>query len=243
MDTYLSVHIPKTAGTFFGRALQELQPDLLFFNYGQKAPATRIYERGQLIQPPSGQLHKDYFREHIQQDKPGTAIMHGHFWGSSYLDLIPPAKPIVWLREPAQRLRSHYEFWNNKPPRDTSPKYELFKQEQFDFASFATHPEFTNRLHKFTTGISLDDYAFVGILERLEDSLATLADILPSLSFPNPSKKVNHNPNRTTHAYDIKTKVLDQVRIANHLDYELYHQAEHILDRRLEYAPATSPRQ
>ena len=241
MDIYLSVHIPKTAGTLFGRALQELHSDLLFFNYGLETPATRIYEHGQLIQPPAGQLHRDYFRERALQDRPGMAIMHGHFWVSTYLDLLPRAKPVVWLREPAQRLRSHYEFWTSKPPQGTNPKYELFRQEQFDFTAFATHPEFTNRLHKFTTGVALEDYAFVGILERFEDSLATVASILPSLSIPNYGKKVNHNPNRNADAYEIEAEILDQIRLSNQLDYELYHQAEKILDHRCEHAPATHP--
>tara|TARA_Y100000588_G_C14068172_1_gene844565 strand:+ start:247 stop:963 length:717 start_codon:yes stop_codon:yes gene_type:complete len=229
MAIILSTHIPKTAGSFFGQALLGCHPEILFYNYGPKSRATRIYQRGQLLNLHEGKDHKDVFlKKSAQYKEEGLAIMHGHFWIRSYSELIPPAKPIVWLREPAQRLRSHFEFWKN-PPKHKNPKYKLFKKENFSFVEFATHPEFTNRQYLFTNGVSLNNFVFVGIMEQMENSLNTLSDILPCFPNTNPNIKVNFNPLKESEKYNIGKDEMALIRKANELDYMLYESGLSIL--------------
>ena len=61
METYLSIHIPKTAGTLFGRTLQGIVPELMYYYYGPTTPPSRLMERGQLVREYSSEKLKESF--------------------------------------------------------------------------------------------------------------------------------------------------------------------------------------
>ena len=64
MEKIFSIHIPKTAGSFFGQILEGINPDIQFFNYGINAPETRIYLKGVLKEFPVGEdLESFFFKE------------------------------------------------------------------------------------------------------------------------------------------------------------------------------------
>ena len=115
MEKIFSIHIPKTAGTFFGQILKSVNPDILFFNYGSNSSATRLYVNGKLKDPPNGETYETFYFKIIQEKDKGISIMHGHIWKKEFYGANLDAKLICWLREPAQRLFSHYEFFKRHP--------------------------------------------------------------------------------------------------------------------------------
>ena len=90
------------------------------------------------------------------------------------------------------------------------------------FLQFAVHPEFSNRQTHFTKGVALEDFSFVGIMEKMENSLDILADKFPEMAGVDPVQKVNANENRLGENYFITKEQTEIIRAANSLDYELY---------------------
>jgi hypothetical protein len=224
METYLSIHIPKTAGTLFGRALAGIVPELIYYYYGPTTPPSRFLEKGRPTNAHENQKLKEVFLQKAVSQTAGIAIVHGHYKPTEFLDHIPEARSLVWFREPAQRLRSHFEFWK-KPPRKPNAKYELFQKSGFSFIEFATHPEFTDLQSKYIEGLSLKDFLFVGVVEEMEASYSRLERIFPNLTKPEIGEKINHNQDKHSPLYAFSSEELGRIRDANPLDYEIYEQA------------------
>ena len=72
MEKIFSIHIPKTAGTFFGQILQSINPEILFFNYGANSSDTRLFVDGKLEDPPKGECHQSFFFKLIQGREDGS---------------------------------------------------------------------------------------------------------------------------------------------------------------------------
>mgnify|MGYP002008502316 CR=1 FL=1 len=159
----------------------------------------------------------------IQNQK---AIMHGHFHGSRFVDEIPEANFLFWLREPSQRLKSHFEFWNRLDEvYAKNPKYIEFKEMKPSFLQFATSKEFTNRQTLFTKNIPSKRVLKYGIVDDMKDSLKDFAEILGIT----PSKIhycfKNKNINKEKIIYDIPKDELIHIMNANKSDYSLYNAA------------------
>ena len=84
----ISVHVPKCAGTSFGRILETQHGDRLWKNYG--AIFTREEARKDLIPD-------------------GTQCIHGHFFADAFSDLFPAGQLITWVRHPVERVVSNYQ--------------------------------------------------------------------------------------------------------------------------------------
>ena len=221
MKKIFSIHIPKTAGSFFGQVLESIHPDIQFFNYGINAPETRIYLKGELKEFPVGEDLESYFFKYINDNQKGLAIMHGHVWKKHFVYKNPDAKILTWVREPAQRLYSHYEFFK-RIPHSGNKRYEKFKKSNQSFLEFATDPLNQNRQTKILDGVQLDLLSFVGVVEKINQSIKKFSSIFDLKISLYDSYNLNRNNDRSSNSYPIERSVFEEIKKSNLEDYAFY---------------------
>ena len=159
----VSLHLPKTAGSSFRGALQTHYGDHLALDYADK-PLGVSAQAAQRHALSAGQLLKF-------SDFEGVICVHGHFLACKYLHLAEQCDVdfVTWLREPIQRLYSHYCYW--REPVDEDSVTALRRQmlaEAWSFREFALHPQLRNLYSRFMWQVPLESFVFVGITENYE---------------------------------------------------------------------------
>lgn len=166
----ISLHVPKCAGQSFRRVLEIWFGDKLRFHYFQQRQAP----------PPRHPW------------EPGICI-HGHFNGARNLgvaDYYPEADQFITvLRDPLEAAVSNYFYWKNKArdnqlrngtlvrggDQDYGDIDDFFrkrpKSNMFDFLPF--RPTREAFMESFETS-----FVWVGMAERLQESVDGLAEIL-----------------------------------------------------------------
>lgn len=223
MEKIFSIHIPKTAGTFFGQVLQSLQPEIIFFNYGPESPSTRIYIHNEPLEFADRNSLQPFFFDYLRQKDGGVAIMHGHVWEKRFWDENPDAKLLCWMREPAQRLYSHYEFFKRQP-KPGNERYENFKRRKQTFLEFATDQLNVNRQTGILDGISINELSFVGVVERVSQSLDLFSNVFGKNISVSETFSLNKNQNRNSESYKISEEELSNIEECNLLDFQNYYQ-------------------
>ena len=180
----ISHHIPKTAGSSFGKALtQAYERECIFGVY--KDTGASLLTNGQDISLP-----KD------------VCVLHGHFASHvNHKTMFPNAKRICWIRDPAERLWSLTKhILRNKQPvthyqsllKYAKKEDELSVEKAFTFVLLK--PEFEvirNDYQRYFYHISPQDFDFVGSMHRYEDGLSELENLI---NLPLESLKENTAP-------------------------------------------------
>lgn len=197
----ISVHVPKTAGTTFGNLLQQSYgKDRVFLDY----PWLESVE--------SSELQQKY------------QAIHGHFAASKYRDLPPNIKRITWIRNPIDRLISHYFYWKTQP---ISPQAgELHRhvvENQLGLLDFARIPSIENHITQWYIDLDLHSFYFVGIHEFFEEDCRYL---MSSLGFSHLNIKP-FNPNRNPEYIAFKKSteypvMLPELMELNSRDIQIY---------------------
>ncbi|WP_088891886.1 sulfotransferase family 2 domain-containing protein [Leptolyngbya ohadii] len=227
-DVLYFSHIPKTAGMTF-RTIVEDQ-----FDDREICPATL---NAQVAKIPKDEL-KNY------------RLFRGHLGFINIPDLLPGKRVVnvTILREPIARVISHYDYIRRMPG---DPHYEAVKDMTLaEFAQKLTAgkvgkniqtyhvakamrfklddltPEETLTLAKE----SLDSFAFVGLVERFQDSLFLLSYILGWKPILNSRKE---NAAKKKKSFDeIPAETLEIIKANSLLDLELFHYAQEIFEMR-----------
>jgi hypothetical protein len=92
--------------------------------------------------------------------------MHGHIWEKRFWDVNPDARLLCGMREPVQRLYSHYEFFKRQP-KPGNERYENFKSRKQTFLEFATYQLNFNRQTGILDGISMNEFSFIAIAVKV----------------------------------------------------------------------------
>ena len=164
----ISLHIPKTAGSTFRRHLCALFEGRIVFDYNGP------YEFIDPYPPtPAVRYHRLIHRIRVRRlgpghPRPGDACIHGHLQVRKYLDTYPDAQLVTWLRDPVERVVSHYYHWKQRPDYGHSTCRRLIR-EDLSLVEFASLPEMQNLQHRYLDGIPLEAFWFVGIQEYYED--------------------------------------------------------------------------
>jgi len=154
----ISIHIPKTAGTTFQSYLASAYDNNLI-EVSTKPLFTRCDELSN-----RDKLHLNTFNEHV---------VHGHFT----FDEIEYNKEyfyITWLRDPVERVISHYFFWKNRPDINMHPIEKKIKYENLSLAEFAEIPCMRNVGLFFLGKDGLNKINFIGITELFDESMHLL---------------------------------------------------------------------
>lgn len=163
----ISVHLPKTAGTSFIKSLQGHFGVLLLRDYGDLPINTPPYERNKSALLTSIQIAEtdSLYR---------TECIHGHFLPLKYLllSIKQDVRFITWLRDPVERVLSHYYFWKRYYDPATAPRlHRRMVEEDWSVERFCLAPELQNLYGQFFWGFPLEYFEFIGITEFYDEDL------------------------------------------------------------------------
>ncbi len=151
----LFLHIPKTAGTSFRRALENmLGCSAVCYDYGAKSSLTNAL----VLEPDTADLW-DFKRRF---DAAELRCLAGHVSASRYVRLFGAEHTVAFMRDPVQRVLSEYHHFVRH--------YGYTKS----ILSFAAESRFKNKQQRQLSPVPLAAYGFVGIAERFADSVAML---------------------------------------------------------------------
>ena len=227
-DVLYFSHIPKTAGMTFRTIVAD------HFHSDEICPATL---NAQLAQLPPEELAK-------------YRLFRGHL-GFINLPELLPGKNIVnvtVLREPVARVISHYEYIRRMPGDPHYPAVKDMTLEEFAYKLTAGKVKKSIQTYHVAKTLrfdldsltpleilevakeSLDQFAFVGLVERFQDSLFLLSYIFGWKPIINTRKE---NVAKAKKSYDeIPTSALEAIKENTQLDYELYQYAREIFETR-----------
>lgn len=142
----LSLHVPKTGGTSFKAALEEVYP---------------------------GGVHYDYDRSIVPPES--AQVIHGHFPLKRYKQYWGKCEVITWLRDPVDRIVSYYYFWKRTEPHG-NPNHDRFLAEKMSLLEFAEFAPVRNELFgEYLEDFDPGNFSFVGIMEQYDRDLVRLA--------------------------------------------------------------------
>ena len=165
MITLISLHMPKTAGKSFRKVLDAIFNGRIQEDYGS--------EYSFIEDEPPGALEQCYRAYYSVRRRAKNLIVgsrrpeciHGHFGARRHRDSYPLASTSVWLRNPVDRLVSHYEFWKRQPDRG-SVICNRTLNKSVTFEQFALTKSMQNYQFKMLQGLALEDFSFVGVQEN-----------------------------------------------------------------------------
>jgi hypothetical protein len=125
------------------------------------------------------------------------------------------------LREPAQRLFSHYEFFK-RHAHPGNERYEKFKDENQSFIEFATDPLNVNRQTRVLDGVLIEEFSSIGIVEKIDRSLKKFSKDFNQNFVIEGSYSLNKNLKRRGEQYQINETELKVIKEKNEDDYNSY---------------------
>ena len=216
----ISVHIPRTAGSSFRRFLDDhFGPDL-YQDYGNPIlvnPCFRkTYASGAGVYNSLRNSRKNY------------KCIHGHFlpYKYSYFNKSPENKFAVWVRDPIERLVSHYNYIYQIEgmEQDYSPFQRRVIREKWDLQKFCFSNEMRNSMSNFFWKFPLENFDFIGEVEHYKEDLEFFAERFCKKAFPS-NIKVNATDNKHT---PLNPLIIEKIKELHYQDYELYHRAHKI---------------
>jgi hypothetical protein len=214
----VSVHLPKTAGSSFAKALEAHFGDRLLLDYGDLP------------------LHRPAWRRNWETTAAGVRLLrrplssvdcvHGHFLPAKYrwLGWRRRVQFVTWLREPVERLASHYHYWRRSYDAGTSATlHRRVVEERWSFERFALGAELQNTYCQFLWTFPLSRFAFVGITEHFDDDFRQFTSRFLGRALP-----IHHelaNDERTEGAYGLDPSLRRRIEAHHAADVDLYRQA------------------
>ena len=161
----ISIHLPKTAGTSFIKTLESLCKGKVMKDYSDRPLNRSSAERKWMA-------NMDRFKSRMKSFQHVECI-HGHFMPYKYLSVKRQKVFITWLRDPVERLASHYYFWvNHYDPKQAFRLQRRVVEENWSFEQFALSKELQNVYSKFLWKFPIKNFDFIGITEYYTEDLA-----------------------------------------------------------------------
>lgn len=206
MIDLISIHIPKTAGRSFLAILKSV--------YGSDHVAH--YESKNYIEkniPPVIQFKL--------QLNDSVKVIHGHFKFTDIADVksTSSSKVITWLRDPVERVISNFSFFRKRITL-APDNAELQARKNETILEYAQMEESINRMCKFTKGLDINDYFFIGITEKFDSDIHILGKLLNWKSFNAP--RINDNSEFKSGLPNISLETRKIIEALNGEDMELY---------------------
>lgn len=219
---YISVHIPKTAGTSFAKSLTEaVAPEDLYFDYQHDRDFTKLTASG----VAAAQVHQAWltqnparlawrYRRDLQALPRTVRFVHGHFPAAKYHPLVtwPGAQKktffITWVRDPFARAISNYYYWRSfEVETIQDPLVRTFLQERWSLETYLFHPALRNYQVMFLSGIPWSRIDFFGITEDFPQGLARLG-AETGISFTTYRENKGPQPQGVERHLDLKQRFL-----------------------------------
>lgn len=212
----VSLHMAKTAGTSFKVALREHFGDALAEEYGVLP-----------MNQKRGWREWHAVREGLRarsRPSPDVRAIHGHFLPVQYAIALRGREVAfaTWLRDPVQRLLSHYHYWKRTAARalPQQPLRYRVVHEDWSLQRFCLGPELRNYYRQHLWAFPRTRFAFIGITERYETDLQRFAQ-----RFLGGEAVLAHdreNPERAVAGYDVAPGLRDRIEAWHAWDAGLY---------------------
>lgn len=204
-------HIPKTAGTSFRvAAKRSLWGWKVYGDYEANPKVTSsIIKTIQKTGDPDQLLRIDWRK----------TLLSGHFPIRKYIAYYPVYKVMTFLRDPVQRVISHY--------------HDLSRRINYPgtLEDFYHEPRFCDVQSRFIAGIPVEAIGAVGIAERYDESLEMIKELY---GLNTPSRRLNDNKSKAEHPYEVSEETAEAIRRLNAEDCRLYARALEIFQLRRE---------
>lgn len=214
----ISVHIPRTAGSSFRAYLSRNPAIRMVENYGNPIFVPALLRNGFATCAR--------WKYRLKPMAPEAHIIHGHFLPTTYRHLYKQkrAKFVTWLRDPADRIRSQYDYCFQSDKRvDKSPFQNRVARENWSFRDFYNHPHAQNLYTKFLWNFSIEYFDFIGIVEHYNEDFSYFCR-----HYFNDDNPQEIYGNRTLSSF-ASDENKAQIRRLNEADYALY---QYALDKR-----------
>ncbi|MCK5600284.1 sulfotransferase family 2 domain-containing protein [Candidatus Pacearchaeota archaeon] len=156
---YISIHIPKTAGTSLAA----------IFDYGSGRRIMYDYKEYKLYDPAYEDDREDIF-EHKSFITRNFDFIHGHFPYVKYSDIFPSSCFMACVRRPIDRLISQYFHIIDKADINDW-LYKSIIAGIVDLADFAAMDDIGDVQSSLLSGRNIEDYDHVFINEKLAESV------------------------------------------------------------------------
>jgi hypothetical protein len=219
---YIFVHIPKTAGTSLLNAItHHFGEHNVLPQYGHRPPPDSWWQGA-----------KDKAIVNIRQQVWPHRYVVGHIPVTQYMDVQgkgvytkrPGYRYMTFMRNPLDRAVSHYFYWHqiNEPQ---NPLWLQFHTEQWTLEEFLLRPDFVNFHMRFTRGLDIDGFDFVGVVDEFAQSMKLLGRMYPEFD------KIEVLQSRQTKFKDtdaiakLPQRVMDEFYQLHKEDYVAYERA------------------
>lgn len=212
----ISLHLAKTAGTSFGKSLENHFGEHLLNDYQDRPFNTPVIKRNLIaIKNCLGGIGKNF--NDIQ-------CIHGHFLPLKYL-LVGTRKDVkftTWLRDPIERLVSQYYFWQRDYNPDSSlPLHRRVIHENWSLERFCLGPEFRNYYSQAFWGFPISRFTFIGITEYYEEDFQVFSEKILKVSLPIYRTNMNEDMNESK-VYITDLNVRKKIEAYHAKDMTLY---------------------
>lgn len=223
-QNFVSLHIPKTAGTTLASFWLHNFGHNVCFDYTSQY---KLFD-GELFS-----IRRSIYRsvlnfKHVKlrgkrhEIRSTDRCLHGHFSISQIPKQFQDAKVITWIREPTARLVSHYRHWKRKPDR-AHPLYPRIVGANIPFEEFVALPELRNLQSTYLANTEVRDLFFVGVTEKFDMLLPQLAS---ELNLDLPAQLHRRNAALTDdNAVNVDDSVKKEIHRLHGRDYEIYNDA------------------
>ena len=214
-EPFLSVHVPKTAGSAFRRTLEQW--------YGEG------------LLPIYHWIPRNEDRTAFSDEERAARCIHGHFTEDRFNRLDARRPRITWLRDPVQRMVSSYFQILRHPEPDKTHGFDgEVVDERWSLQRYARHPWVQRQVHDYLRGRSLAHFHFVGISEEYDLSMRVIAKLLGRELPETDDPTLNVNPNRVTPSYQFSPALEAELKALFYDEYVLWQQARERLYRQAE---------
>lgn len=224
----ISLHLPKTAGTSFKVLLSNNYKRSLYEDY-KDFPDNKSFEERTL----EAQFLKKQMRfKKYMYLLSNVKCIHGHFLPYKYIDYLKydSTRFVTWLRDPLERLGSHYHYWVRTYHKDNSlPFHRKVVEENWTLEQFCLSKEMKNLYSNFLWNFPIDKFDFIGITEYIEEDIKYFSEHY----LKNSKLKLQHanyNPVlKTKSKYFSDEDLIKEIKSFHEEDYKIYNYA---LERR-----------
>lgn len=162
MIKIISIHLPKTGGSSFLKALED--------NYGKENVLK--YNRNNNISIKQNKKELNL----ALKDK-NITVLHGHLYYRDIKHLVTPeTKIITWFRDPIKRYISNYRWFINTIHIGINNS-ELHRKDETIF-EYVKNKRNGNKMTKFLKGLKLEKLFFIGYLDYYDSHIKKIADKL-----------------------------------------------------------------
>ncbi len=159
---FISIHIPKTAGTALSYIFDYGSGRRILYDYKDD------YSNATMDDLAWWTTHKPFIERQFD-------FIHGHFFYRKYADLFPDGIFLACLRHPVERIISQFNHvYFEANPNDR--QYRAITEDKLTVVDFATFDGVRDAQARHLEGRDISDYDFVFISESLDESLRAFQD-------------------------------------------------------------------